>query len=102
MPTPTLDDVRTWTQVPASAVDDASLQHVLNAESDLQAAQCDVTSDSDALYQALLRRCARHLAARGVPLGITGDSELGAQQQLQTWDAEVQRLERPYRLQVLA
>lgn len=97
---PTVEDVRLWAQVPATSVSDELLGHVLAAELGIQAELCGVEPYTDALYQAALRRCARELAARGVPLGMTGDAELGTAR-LATFDAEVERLERTSRLGVL-
>jgi hypothetical protein len=103
---PTLTEVRAWLQTPATAVDDAQLGHVLAAELALQAQWCRVPADPDLfpepLYQAVLRRCGRECAARGVPLGLIGvDAEFGSQV-LRRWDGEIERLEMPYLSQVLA
>lgn len=102
---PTLEAVRAWVQVPATVVDDPSLTQVLDAEMDLQAKACRVPSEDppvSALYQALYRRVAREVAARGVPLGMLGaDSEYGPAR-LARWDAEVDRLEGPYRVLAFA
>ena len=52
------------------------------------------------LEQAILRRVARAVAARGVPLGLVGiDAEHGAAT-LPRWDAEIERYERPWRIMV--
>ena len=52
------------------------------------------------LVQSLYRRVAREVAARGVPLGMIGaDAEYGPAR-LSRWDAEVDRLEGPYRVLV--
>lgn len=98
---PTKAEVRAWAGVPSTTVDDTALQLVIDAELETQAALCRVDPYTAGLHQAALRRCARHLAAKGVPLGVTGDAELGAAQ-LTSWDAETERLERPLRLGVLA
>jgi hypothetical protein len=98
---PTLAQVRTWIGVPVASLSDDQLSQVVAAETDLQAAACDVGSDPAtdfpaALAQALYRRTARHVAARGVPLGLTGESEYGPVR-LPSWDVEIERLEAPYR-----
>lgn len=98
---PTLDEVRLWTGVPATSLPDVALQLVLDSELETQAALCDIDPYTAGLHQAALRRCARQLAAKAVPLGMAGDAEIGTAQ-LQSWDAEVERLERPVRKQVLA
>jgi hypothetical protein len=100
---PTLTEVRDWLQAPATVVTDTQLQHVLDAEVALQAEWCTVPADyAEPLYQAVLRRCAREIAARGVPLGMLGpDAEFGGAT-LARWDAEIERLEGPHRTQVMA
>jgi hypothetical protein len=93
-----LAELRAWIQVPATVLSDPQLQQVLDAETILQARAC-TTGDPLApdLVQALYRRVAREVAARGVPLGMLGaDSEYGPQR-LSRWDAEVDRLEAPNR-----
>jgi hypothetical protein len=78
-------------------VTDELLSDVLAAEVELQAASCIVEPYSVALRQAVLRRVARHVAARGLPLGLTGDSEFGPVR-LPTYDVEIERLEAPSRV----
>lgn len=102
---PDLADIRAWVLVPATVVDDAALTRVAGAEQSAQSALCSAGDPGvdlpDALYQALLRRIARHLAAKSVPLGLLGvDSEFGTAR-LSKWDSEVERLEGPYRAMVL-
>lgn len=98
---PDLADVRAWVNVPATLVSDPMLEGVIAAEAAVQARLCRVPDDPAVLpadlSQALLRRCARHIAARGVPLGMLGaDTEFGPAR-LARWDAEVERLEGPSR-----
>jgi len=102
----TLADVRAWIQVPASVVTDPQLQSVMDAELELQGVACRLPATTPpgetpaALVQALYRRCGREVAARGVPLGMMGaDAEYGPAR-LSRWDAEVDRLEGPYRVLV--
>ena len=86
--------MRAWCQVSTSAVTDAQLQQVMDAEAVNQAKACRLADpdDRDAdLIQALFRRVARVLAARGIPTGLT-DGEQGPQR-LTAWDGEIQRLE---------
>ena len=101
---PDLAAVRAWVQVPATAVDDAQLDKVCGAEQSAQLALVVVVEGElldDALYQSFLRRVARHLATRNVPLGLIGaDAEYGAVR-LSRWDSEVERLEAPHRETVL-
>ena len=101
-----LATLRAWIQVPATVLTDPQLQQVLDAETLLQARACRVPVDPDTgapldlgpdLTQAIYRRVAREVAARGVPLGMLGaDSEYGPAR-LARWDAEVDRLEGPSR-----
>jgi len=96
-----LSEARAWISVPATSIDDAQLQGVLDAETYAQARACRV----DAMYpqpnleQALMRRVGRTVAARGIPLGMLGDAEYGPTR-LPSFDAEIERLEGPDRLVV--
>lgn len=103
--TPTLAEVRAWIQVPATVLTDPQLQQVIEAEGLNQRIACAPMPASyypPDLAQALLRRVARHVAARGVPLGLIGlDAEYGASR-LVRWDAEVDRLEAPWVSPVIA
>jgi len=104
--TVTVPEVRSWAG-PVS-VSDGVIQEVIDAETEAQGRICDTGGDDEqttppvALTLALLRRVARSLAARGVALGIVGaDSEYGATS-LPRFDAEIERLERPYRVVAIA
>jgi len=99
---PTIAEVRAWLQVPASAVSDEQLTLVLEAEAAVQGRACRLVDGAAQphLAQALLRRCGRTVAARGVPLGLLGaDAEYGPTR-LSRWDAEIERLEGPDRILV--
>lgn len=97
---PVLDQVRKWTGVTVTSISDVELQIVIEAEVVGQAEVCRVEPYNAALYQAVLRRCGRELAARGVPLGMTsGESEYGSTR-LSAFDAEIERLEGPFRIVV--
>lgn len=101
---PTLDEVRAWSHI-STEVSDAQLQQALDAEAALQASVCSwpgapATPRPPALTQALMRRCAREVAARDNALGMMQDAEFGAVR-LPVWDAEITRLERPYLTPVL-
>jgi hypothetical protein len=115
---PTVADVRSWTGVTEFDLDDAQVQRVLDAESAIQAAYC-WWDDADLepslfrtgaempapLVQALLRRCARHIAARPVPLGslpvassgLGGEYGLPGAGLLPRFDPIIEQLEAPYR-----
>ena len=104
--TVTVPEVRAWAG-PVS-VTDAVIQSVIDAEKNAQGRICDTGGDPcvsevpEALDLALMRRVARSLAARGVALGVVGaDSEYGATS-LPRFDAEIERLERPYRVVAIA
>lgn len=97
----TLSQARAWVGVPATSVDDATLQQVLDAETYVQARACRVDSmyPQPNLDQALLRRVARTVAARGIPLGMVSDAEYGPTR-LPNFDTEIERLEGPDRVVV--
>ena len=100
---PSVAEIRNWVKVAATNLSDAELEHVAGAEQSLQTQLIWPDGDiPDDVYQAFLRRCARHIAARGLPIGIIGlDSEFGTQR-LPRWDAEIERLEAPYSVPVVA
>lgn len=93
---PTVADVRAWLKVSTSSVSDDVLTDILAGESANQAKACRLdpaaTERDDDLIGALYRRCARQVAARGVPLGIVQDAEFGPVR-LTSIDAEIERLE---------
>ena len=97
---PTVDQVRAWIQVPATVLDDAQLAGVIASEATIQGDL--LTFDPYGLQrpdvvQALYRRVARQVAARGIPLGVLGtDAEYGGVY-LGRWDAEIARLDGPTR-----
>lgn len=95
---PPIDDVRAWIKVPATLLNDAQLQQVIDAEALIQARLCSTTDPlTSDLVQAIYRRVAREVAARGVPLGMLGtDTEYGTAR-LTRFDAEIERLEGPNR-----
>lgn len=98
---PDLEAVRAWIGVSATVMPDDQLQTVLDAELAAQAQVCQVEPWADQLTQAIYRRVGREVAAMGLPLGtLAPDSEYGGAQ-LPRYDAEVERLERPFRLVVL-
>lgn len=106
---PTVAEIRAWLKVSETAVSDAELTDVLDAEAQIQQQSCrvpDTWPDDPATYPpalrlALFRRCGRTVAARGVPLGLTGGEEYGPTR-LPTFDPEIERLERRLRRFVAA
>lgn len=78
---------------------DDQLTDALDAEAAAQRKACKVPAAySEDLRQALLRRCARNLAFRRVPLSVLqGDADAGTTNAYPGRDPEVRRLEAPYR-----
>ena len=98
---PILEDVRAWIGVSETTISDEQLQTVLDSEEGAQAQLCRVNPWAPQLTQAVYRRVARVVAAMALPLGVIGsDSEFGGAN-LPRYDAEIERLERPFRLVVI-
>lgn len=103
-PPPTLGEVREWLKLSAAQLSDHDLDVIRNAEIGNQADECRIPADLTAagllpapLVASIYRRCARAVAARGVPLGYrSGDDEYGPVR-LPSYDAEISRLEGPLR-----
>jgi hypothetical protein len=101
---PTLERVRAWCGVAATSLSDEDLQVIYDGEAANQATVCrlpdpflDVTDRTDDQVAAFYRRCARAIAAKGVPLGtMPGQDEFGPQR-LASFDAEIERYEGPTR-----
>jgi hypothetical protein len=83
----------------ANGATDADIEDALDAEASAQRDAVRVPAAYPAsLRQALLRRVARNLAMRGLPLAVLqGDAETGDTTVLPGNDPEVRRLERPHR-----
>jgi hypothetical protein len=108
---PDVATVRAWATVSAQSLDDEQMQQIINAEQVLQAAvtryaaPLDAPADylPDALVQALLRRCSRTISARQLPLGLSADTTGEyAPVRLPSYDAEIERLESPYKIIAVA
>ena len=101
---PDLATLRAWLKVAATTLPDPELDVIADAE---QYAQTHLLAwpDGDAppdVVAAFYRRVARHAAAKAIPLGILGaDAEYGAVR-LSKWESEVDRLEAPYFVPVVA
>ncbi|SIQ07178.1 hypothetical protein [Micromonospora avicenniae] len=95
---PTTDDVAAYLREGAASWETEDLQDALDAEAAAQRAVCRVRAVyPDDLRQALLRRVARNLALRQLPLAVLqGDAEVGSSI-LPGRDPEVRRLEAPHR-----
>lgn len=106
---PTLAEVRAWVGVSEASMSNEQLTVVIDAEVALQAATCDLTPEGEGstdyppeMRQALYRRCARQVAARGLPLGLTDVVGEYGPARIPTYDAEIARLEAPRRNVVVA
>jgi hypothetical protein len=107
---PTPEDARAWAGVSVDQVSDEDMAQILAAEQAIQARICALPEDPDGtaqypdpLARALLRRVQCHLAKKNLPLGMVGgDAMEWSPVSLQTWDAEVQRLESSYLIPVVA
>lgn len=92
----TLADLRAY--LGATSVTDAELTSALHAERAAQAQRCRVDPFTHELREALMRRVARNLAARSVPVATFTSFDGGATStRVPSVDAEVRRLEGPYR-----
>ena len=96
---PSVDDVATYLRESAASWATEDLQDALDAEAAAQRSVCRVKAVYPAdLREALLRRVARNLALRGLPLAVLrGDAEAGDTTILPGRDPEVRRLEAPHR-----
>lgn len=94
---PTPENVRAWTGVTTKSIDEDQLIALVDAEVTNQARMCTVDPYSWDLYQAVLRRCGRALAARGIPLGVTPASAEFGPTRLSAFDGEIERYEGPVR-----
>jgi hypothetical protein len=94
---PTVAQVQTYLGDTSYTV--AEITDALTAEAAAQRARCRVTTYTDDLAQALKRRVSRNLAARSVPLATFTSFEGGggAATRVPMLDAEIVRLEAPYR-----
>lgn len=88
------------TYLEPSSVETDRLEQALATETRAQRDVCTVPAEyAQALYEAVLRRCACNLARQGIPLAVVqGDAESGTSSVMPpTHDPEVRRLEGPYR-----
>lgn len=96
---PDLDATKTYLRIDLDDTSqDDEVQDALDAEAAAQRGVCRVPAAYPAdLRQALLRRVARNLALRGLPLAVLrGDAESG-DTVLRGHDPEIRRLEGPHR-----
>lgn len=106
---PTTAEVREWVALTPEQVSDADLEEIRVAELAIQTRTLAIPADVEGavypapLARALLRRVQCHLAKKNLPLGLVGgDATEWSPVSLQTWDAEVQRLESSYLIPVVA
>lgn len=107
----TVDEVRAYIRVPATAVSDADLTRMMETAGADVVARCRWPGMDDealpqvapdALVQSWLRRIQREVTARNLPLGLVGlDSGEYGPQRLPAWDALIEEHERGYRRMVL-
>jgi hypothetical protein len=99
----TVEQARAWVGVPAELLPDDQFQVLFDGEKASQAKECRVDPDADqpALDEALLRRVARAVEAKGLPLGVIGDGGEFGPVRLAS-DSELFRLEGPWRKFVFA
>lgn len=95
---PTVDDVAHYLRDASSGWSVTELTRALSAERAAQRAKCgERAAYPDDLREALMRRVARNLAMRGLPLAVNmGDADT-ASTILPGNDPEVRRLEAPWR-----
>lgn len=108
---PDLPTIRAWINMPEAEISDDQLELIVETEISVQLAYCNIEDEDDPpepLVQALLRRCARVVAARALPLGTlpTGSTGVpnafGMTGVLSRYDAEIERMESPYRVEGIA
>jgi hypothetical protein len=100
---PTPAEVRAWIDVPTVELTPGQLADVYYAEAETQAAYNETDPYTWGLRMALMRRCARSAAARGLPLGtlpvqMTGYPDAHGALIIPRLDAEIERYEGPTRV----
>lgn len=112
MPDEQLPDLKAYLGQAGEAWSDEVLSGALVTERSAQAARCRIPVDPEIegetfvypaeLDEALFRRVARNLAIRGLPLGVQASiSEAAVAVTRIGDDAEIRRLEAPYRKRVV-
>ena len=106
---PTVAEVRAWIGLTTAQVSDEDLEAILNAETGIQQRLCELPTEAPGVVypppvaRALMRRVQCHLARKNLPLGMVGgDATEWSPVSLQSWDAEVSRLESSYLIPVVA
>lgn len=100
---PSIEKVRAWLGVVDSSLPQEQLQEIYDGEAYSQGKVCRLPDPADPTQRtpdqilAFYRRCARAVAAKGLPLGTTpGNDEYGPTA-LARWDSEIERYEGPTR-----
>lgn len=111
MAIPTVEECRSRLKLTADRLPDEELADILAGEVESQAKVCRIPAASVdpevdtfpvALRNALFRRVQRAIAMKALPLAVMqGDAEQGPLR-LSSHDAEVRRLEGPFRIVVFA
>ena len=97
---PTPAEIRAWCGVSPTSLPDDQLQVIYDGEAANQFRVCRIPDPDDRTADqilALYRRCARAIAAKGVPLGTQPGSDEYGPQRLASFDAEIERYEGPTR-----
>jgi hypothetical protein len=103
-PIPTAAELRDWMSLTATQLTDHDLGVIRSGEIASQRAECRIPATlvtaglvPAPLVESMYRRVARAVAARGIPLGTrSGDGEFGPVT-IVSYDAEITRLEGPFR-----
>jgi hypothetical protein len=91
-----VEELRTY--LGDTTADNVTLIGCLTAEQSAQADRCYIDPYTPALREALMRRVARNLAARSIPVAIFNSFEGGSSSmRVPKIDAEIARFEGPYR-----
>jgi hypothetical protein len=99
---PTVADCAAYLAEVASSWSTTAITDAFNAERSAQRDKCGERNPyPDSLREALLRRVARNLAMRRLPLAMAGGDADGGPAIIPGNDPEVRRLERPYRRLVI-
>lgn len=100
---PTTERVRAWCGVAVTSLSNEDLKVIYDGEAANQHKVCRTPDPADPLERtddqisAFYRRCARAIAAKGVPLGMMPGSDEYGPARLSAFDADIERYEGPTR-----
>lgn len=103
--TPDIGAVKSWLGPAANSVTAAELELMLDAAVTAQAANHRIPAEEmpAPLVEAILRRVAKAVASKGIPLGmIVGDYEYQGPVTVRRWDAEINERENRYYIHAVA